>query len=161
MLLVDDRETEPGELDLLLEERVRPDGDLDLAVGDRGDRRAPLPRRQCAGEPRHLEAERPQPLRELAVVLLGEDLGRRHHRRLPAALDGAHRRGRGNDRLAAADVALKETVHRMGGGEVALDLAPRAGLRTRQLERQRARGAGPRARRRARAAARLARAAPR
>ena len=75
------------------------------------------------------EAERREPRGELPVMLLGEDLGRRHHRCLPPALDGADAPERGDNRLAAADVALQQAVHRVGFGEVTLDLAPGAGLR--------------------------------
>ena len=42
--------------------------------------------------------QRVQPLGELAVVLLGEDFGRRHQRDLPAALDRLQRGQRGDDR---------------------------------------------------------------
>ena len=64
--------------------------------------------------------------REVARVLLGEQLRRRHHRGLKAGFDGAHGGERGDDGLAAADVALHEPQHRTGLREIALDLLPRA-----------------------------------
>ena len=76
--------------------------------------------------------------RKIARVLLGQQLRRRHHRGLKASFHGARGRERGDDRLAAADVALHQPQHRTGLREVALDLLPRAQLRARQLERQRA-----------------------
>ncbi len=43
MLLVDHGEAEVAELDALLKQRVRADGDVDLAGGERGERGAPRP----------------------------------------------------------------------------------------------------------------------
>ena len=42
VLLVDDEQSEPGELDVLLQERVRADHDARRAAGDAPERRAPL-----------------------------------------------------------------------------------------------------------------------
>jgi hypothetical protein len=70
-------------------------------------------------------------------VLLGEDLGRRHERRLPAAFRGEDRREDRDDRLAAPDVALQEPAHRPPRAEVLADLADDALLRGRERERQR------------------------
>ena len=44
-------------------------------------------------------------------VLAGEDLGRGHHRRLAAGLDGGEHGEEGDQRLAGADVALEQAVH--------------------------------------------------
>ena len=136
VLLVDDREPQPRQLDVLLEQRVGADRELRLAAGDRRAalRAAPSP----AWPPDSQAIVTPQPsshCRELAVVLLGEDLGRRHERHLPAALDRLQRRERGDDRLAAADVALQQPLHRLARFEVVADLAPDALLRARELER--------------------------
>ncbi len=57
-------------------------------------------------------------------MLLGEDFGRRHERGLVAGLDRLQRGERGDDRLAAADVALQQALHRLAAREVAADLAP-------------------------------------
>ena len=51
------------------------------------------------------------------------------------ALDRLQRGERGDDRLAAADVALQQPLHRRRALEVVADLAPHALLRARQLER--------------------------
>ena len=48
MLLVDDGEAEIAEDDALLKQRVRADGDVDLARRERGERRAPR-RPPCRG----------------------------------------------------------------------------------------------------------------
>ena len=46
------------------------------------------------------------------AVLPGEDFGRGHQRRLLAVGDGQQHGVHGDDRLAAADVALQQAVHR-------------------------------------------------
>ena len=45
-------------------------------------------------------------------MLLGEDLGGRHERPLVATLDPGEQRAERHDRLAGADVALQQPVHR-------------------------------------------------
>ena len=71
------------------------------------------------------------------MVLLGEHLGRRHQRALVPALHGGQQRGDGDDGLARADVALQQPVHRVGGGEVGVDLGdhPLLGGGEREAER--------------------------
>ena len=74
-----------------------------------------------------------------ARVLLRQQLGRRHQRRLlPALAPPPPPRAHATHGLAAADVALEQPVHRVRLGEVARDLAPGALLRGREAERQRA-----------------------
>ncbi len=81
-------------------------------------------------------SERRQPLGELRVVLLGEDLGGCHDGHLVAALNGLQSRQRGNHGLAAAHVALQQPLHGMRPGEVGANLTQHALLGPRQLERQ-------------------------
>ena len=118
-----------------LEQRVRSDGERDLAA------REVLERLACAAfagtEPdsHAIGTSSPvEPRRELAVVLLGEDFGRRHERDLLAALDRLQRGERGDDRLAGAHVALQQALHRRRALQVVRDLAPHALLRARELE---------------------------
>ena len=61
------------------------------------------------------------------------------------ALHGGQQRRHGDHRLAGADVALQQAVHRVRAGEIGLDLVDRAPLRRRQREGQTARGSGRRA----------------
>ena len=68
-------------------------------------------------------------------MLLGENLGRRHERDLPSGLDRLQRGERRDDRLAAADVALQQPLHRHRPLEIVADLPPDALLRPRELER--------------------------
>ena len=123
MLLVDDREPELAEIDLLLKQRVRADRDLRL----RRSRRAPAPRAcPCASGCRRATPPRRRAARatpRTCVVLLGEDFGRRHDRDLIAVFHRLQRSQRRDDRLAAADIALQQALHRMRLREVGADLA--------------------------------------
>ena len=68
-------------------------------------------------------------------MLFGQDLGGRHERDLASAFDRLERGERSDDRLARADVALQQSLHRRRAFQVAADFGPNALLRTRQLER--------------------------
>ena len=57
-----------------------------------------------------------------AVVLLREHLGRCQQRRLAAGVDDAQHRPERDQRLAGADLALEQPVHRVRLGEVVGDL---------------------------------------
>ena len=86
MLLVDHREPEPPERHGFLDQRVRPHHEARRPGGDS------LPRRLLVGgaEPpdEHLGAqvERLEQPRQRGPVLLGQELGRRHDRRLVVVL---------------------------------------------------------------------------
>ena len=69
-------------------------------------------------------------------MLLGEDLGRRHERDLQAVLHRDQRRQQRDDRLAGADVALQQPVHRLRPLQVVDDLLQRLLLPGGQPERQ-------------------------
>ncbi len=71
-------------------------------------------------------------------MLLGQDLGRRHQRALPAGVDGDGGRQRGHHRLAGTHVALQQAVHRLRARQVGGDLGHHALLRGRQREGQHA-----------------------
>ena len=70
-------------------------------------------------------------------MLLGEQLGRRHDRRLDSRSPSRAAREQRHDRLAAADVALQQPVHAALAAHVGDDLAQRARLRAGERERQR------------------------
>ncbi|KGS71199.1 hypothetical protein X979_6010 [Burkholderia pseudomallei MSHR7527] len=137
VLLVDDHEPEPREFDGVLNHRVRADHELRGAERGRLERRALVLRLQAAGEPRDRHAERLEPAAQLARVLLGEDFGGRHQRGLVAGVDRLRGRERRDDRLAAADVALQQALHRVRLREVVRDLRDDALLRGRERKRQR------------------------
>ena len=75
--------------------------------------RAPLAL-AAAGEPGDAHAQRRQPLHQLLEMLLGQDLGGRHQRTLPAGVDGQRRGQRRDHGLARTDVALQQPVHGLG-----------------------------------------------
>src|SRR5258706_11008794 len=92
MLLVDDRETEPFERDVLLYECVRADRDVDRAIGEPGEYLAPPVAGDARGEERMRGSSVREERRERPRVLLGEELRRRHQRGLRAR-DGCDPRG--------------------------------------------------------------------
>ena len=67
-------------------------------------------------------------------MLFGENFGRCHERDLASAFDRLKRGERGDDRLARADVALQQSLHRRRAFQIAADFGPNALLRTRQFE---------------------------
>ena len=133
VLLVDDDQAEVGELDGVLEQRVGADDDAGVAADDVEQRRAPGRGRLRAGEQRDPGAEvgaaeqaalgqRAEHRGDRAVVLLGEHLGRGEQRGLPAGVDDGEHRPQRDDRLAGADLALQQPVHRVLAGQVGGDL---------------------------------------
>ena len=102
VLLVDDGDREVGEHDGVLDERVRPDDERQLARRELAQRVGAPPGGGGAGEQRRGD-ERPGHERlQRREVLLGERLRRRHERRLAAVLDGAQHRVQRDDGLARA-----------------------------------------------------------
>ncbi len=108
MLLVDHDEPERGEADAVGEQRVRADHDIDLAGASSASS-------DCAHRPCGVDAVSSS-MRSPAIsahalpgleVLLGEQLGRRHHRGLAPCPRDLQRRGERDRGLARADVALK------------------------------------------------------
>ena len=124
------------ELHLALDHGMRAHHQPRLTRGHLRQHLAALLALAAAGEPRGRDAQRLQPLHQLAKVLLGQDLGGRHQRALPALV---HRDGggeRGHHRLARADVALQQAVHRDLALQVERDLFDHAALRGGQTEGQ-------------------------
>ncbi len=113
------------------------DDDVDLACEDSLEHVPLLLERREPGERPDREGKLGEPRLEAAAVLLGEH-GRRHeHRHLVARLDrlegGPHR----HLRLAEADVAAEEPVHRPGLLHVVADRLGRGELVGRLVERKR------------------------
>ena len=136
MLLVHHRKAEIGEDDALLKERMRADGDVDCPFRQRGEGGAALRRLVAAGYQRDAQAralgQRSHPL----VMLAGENLGRRHHRRLSSRFDHVGHRQERDDGLARADVALQQSQHALLGLEVGTDVVDRLQLRLGQRKGQ-------------------------
>ncbi len=138
MLLVDDGDGEPGEADVGLDQRVGADDQPELARLEDRQRAAPVRGRGRAGQQRRRQrhpAEQPLERRE---VLVGERLGRRHQRRLLPRLERSQHRVEGDHRLAGADLAHQQPLHRPLGGEVGVDLGEGPHLVRGRLERKRA-----------------------
>ena len=74
--------------------------------------------------------------RDRALVLLGEHLGRGEQRCLAAGVDHLEHRAERDDRLAGADLALQQPVHRVALAELGGDLLPHAALAVGQGERE-------------------------
>ena len=122
VLLVDDGEAEVAKRDVLLEQRMGADDDVDRALGKAEEHAPALGALVAAGEQRDPQAGLAGERLDALEMLAGQDLGRRHQRRLAPGLDGA-RHGKERDRgLAGADVALEQAQHALVGGEVAPDL---------------------------------------
>ena len=137
VLLVDDGQRQAAEAHALLEQGVRPDDHRHPSGRDRAERALARLAREPAGQQPDVEAQRLQPAIEILPVLLGEQLGRGHQRRLAAGLDRAQGGQRGDHRLAAAHVALHEPQHRVGPSEIRAHFRQHAPLRAGQRERQR------------------------
>ena len=69
-------------------------------------------------------------------MLAGEDLGRGHHRRLPARFDHLRHRQQRDDGLARPDVALQQPQHALLGSQIIADVVDRLTLRAREREGQ-------------------------
>ena len=147
MLLVDDREPEVVEAHPVLEQGVGPDQDARVAGEGVGQRRSTRPYSARAGQQRHPGrlvgpaelpglGQRSEQRGDRPVVLLGEHLGRRQQRRLPARVHHLEHGPYRDDGLARADLALQQPVHRVGAGQVVgyllADLALAFGERERQ-----------------------------
>ena len=137
VLLVDDGEREPRELRRLPgTARACPP----RSGHRRSQRRSSSSRRaravDLAGQQGDRLLERREPAREILRVLLGEELGRRHDRDLPAAANRARGGQCGDHGLARTDIALDEPQHRPIAREVVIDLLDDSPLRSGQLERQ-------------------------
>ena len=76
-------------------------------------------------------AQRLQPAAQDDVVLLSENLRRRHQRRLEARFNRQQHRGHGHDRFARANIALQQSIHRPGRPEISAQFLDHSRLRIR------------------------------
>ena len=121
LLLVDDQQPQVLGAHVAREQPVGADEDVDLALGEARDRLLLL---GGGAEARHvLDRHRVvlEALGEGAVVLLGEDRGRRQHHHLLAVLGRLERGAQRHLGLAVADVAADQAIHRPRGLHVGLD----------------------------------------
>ena len=136
MLLVDHRETQAPERHGLLYQRMRAHDEAGAAPGEPLAHRRLFRGRHPAEQQLRPDVEGLEQARERGLVLLGEQLGRRHDRRLVAVLRGEQHREERHDRLAGPHVAHQQTVHPQGRRHVFGDLADGVPLVAGELERQ-------------------------
>ena len=119
LLLVDDDEAEILERDRLAEHRVRADDDVDVAVGEAAlGAHACRPHAPCATSARCLIGRPAKRVRK-RLEMLAREQGRRHDDGDLLAVDRGAEGGAQRDfRLAEADVAADEAIHRPAGGEI-------------------------------------------
>ena len=86
---------------------------------------------------RDLDAQGRQPFQGVLIVLLRQDLGGGHQRRLRPAFDRLQHRKKRHDRFAAADIPVQQPIHRRGRAHVRADLVQTTLLRLSQFKRQR------------------------
>ena len=128
LLLVDHHQAEVFELHVLRDEPVRADHDIDASFAQPLHGLALLSGRAEPAQHGHVHRIIGHPLAEGLVMLLGQHRGRREHGDLLAV---HHRLERGADRhlrLAEADIAADEPVHRALGFHVGLGRGDRGKL---------------------------------
>ena len=138
VLLVRHDETEPVKLHRVAQQRVRADDNVKRPVLQRLTHCALLLCGHGAGQPTDAHAERREKAAQRGLVLLGEDLRRRHERALAAAFPNIPDARCGHKCFAGTDVALNQPVHRHAGGEVLHGAFHRAALRPGRGEGERA-----------------------
>ena len=136
VLLVDDRDREPGEADGRLDQRMGADDQRQLAALEPAEDLAAAGRRRRAGQ----QADRRRRPREQSLergeVLLREGLGRRHQRRLATGLERAQHRVERDHGLPGPDLAHQQPLHRLRRRKVGVDLGERPALIGGRSERQ-------------------------
>ena len=137
MLLIDNRQPQSLKFDGRLNERVGADNDRCGTRAHAIHQPRPLAAALPAHQTFYADAQLARPCTEVLGVLSSKDFGRRHDRGLVAMARRQHQRGAGNRRLAAADIALQQAVHRRFAAHVGDDLVQRPFLARGQGERQR------------------------
>ena len=135
MLLVEDDEPEPGELDGRGQRGVRPDHEIHAAAGDRAPHGGRLRRGPPAGEELETEPRTLEPRRQRRVVLRRQGVGGSDEESLMSGRDRGEQRARGDGGLAAADVPEQEAPHRDRLLQVGEDLGERRVLARSERER--------------------------
>ena len=137
LFLVDDDEAEILEPHIGLQQLVRADHDVDLAVGKFLQRFLGFLLRLEARKHVHAHGPVGEAIAEVLVVLLREQRRRHEHGDLLASRRGDERGAQRHFGLAEADVAADDAVHRLALGEIVDDGFDRLLLVRRFLERER------------------------
>ena len=136
VLLVDGDETEARELDLVFDERVGADDELRFASADAFERGLLFGVLEAADEEFNSVAAGSEDAPRGKIMLDGKDFGGRHEGGLRGVFDGDDGGLQRDDGFAAADITLKEAVHRRGFFEVGGDFREDAFLRGGRFEGQ-------------------------
>src|SRR5713226_5246050 len=136
MLLVNGDEAEAGEGNVVFDEGVGADDELGFAGADAIEGRGFFRDFQTTDEEFDAIACFGENATRGKKVLDGEDFRGGHERGLRAVFDGDYRGLQSDDGLAAADVALKETIHRGRFFEVGSDFRENAFLGGGGLKRE-------------------------
>lgn len=121
MLFVNNHTGQVGKSHVFDKQGVGPDQDVDFALFQFFQQLRSGFAFDTAGQKRGLEADFFQKRSNGVKMLFGENFRRCHDCRLGAAFDRVEHGKQGNDRLAAADVALKQSQHTAFGSLVAVD----------------------------------------
>ncbi len=136
MLLVDHHQAQPGELHVLLHQRLRADHQIDLSRPQCFQRLPPFLLRPAAGQQQPPHPAVGEVALQRAEVLPGQHLGRGHQGGLMLVGHGDEQGVDGDGGLARADVGLEEPLHRPFAGQVAADLGDDLVLVAGQRERE-------------------------
>ena len=118
MLLVDDEQAETRELDAALQQPMRADHDVGLAVLETLQHLVDLARAAKARQRFDLHRPVGEAIREGLIVLLRQQRRRHQHRDLLAGLDGDERGAQRHLGLAEAHIAAHDAIHRLAAGEI-------------------------------------------
>ena len=118
VLFVDDYQTEVFNFHIVLQQLVRADHDVDVALGQLRHGGINF---FCGLEAaHHLDGDRPvgEAVAKAVVVLLSEQGGRHQNRHLLAAVHGNKRRTHGHFGFTKAHIAADQTIHRLAAEHV-------------------------------------------
>ena len=136
VLLVHDRKPEVPEPGAFLDERMGADDELGPAARYRPQGVAALPGAEPRGEQHDADLVRLQQSADGGEMLLREDLGRGHERRLRPVMDDDEGRDDRHDRLSRTHVALEEPPHGERRAELLRNRGERGALGAGEAERQ-------------------------
>ena len=137
LLLVDDQQSEVFENDVFRKQAMRADDDVNLARGDAFEDGLDLLLRAEAADHVDHHGEALESIAQRLQMLEREHRRRREHGDLLAVHHRLERGAHGDFRLAVADVAAQQAIHRRRRFHIVLDLGDRRGLIDRQLVRER------------------------
>ena len=136
MLFVDHGQTKPAEFDIFFEQCVRAHRHVHQALRQQLLELRLFPIAERTGKQHGDVIQLPEQRLQIQEMLGSQYFGGREHGHLVSVLDGDHRRFCRHDGLAAAHVALQQTVHGARRGHVTRNLAQHAFLRAGGLEWQ-------------------------